>query len=665
MPSNDDVVTNGSRIRRHEDQDEEQEETSRRRNEGVETTSPSLHASQQEFVSEEIPLRDFQSQQIASRSIVLQERVQGAVTFIDQAVQDVQDFDLLAEELLRVASLLAEFNQGRFGTMSDTILSSDARAIRLSDELLDEASIFQTIEWGVAVAQRMLELLETTNDPQHNMILYISYAGMQQAYVSRVETTLSNIPMSSIARDTTPLRADKSRDPPLSSLCTKCLLSQNILCIMSWEATQEGWSIAELFCALAKQRAVADYRIFIDGYPGQTWCDVNMAQIRQRQRNPSEWVQDIQTLFPFQLPVQWIPCTETTIDDHVIAVAQELSKLGAAVRPRTMAHRNHLVGLMFMAVAIVTVAGVCISGKCQGRNRDDRNAEAIVSFLNTVNLEDAVLRYPTKQNALPEERAMAWLIDEDPMRVPPSNRMVQRFVMATLAFQWEESLVSEDWLSAEHECDWDRSVECSSLNITILSKPEANLQGTTPKNLGLLTYLGRLDLSSNQIIGLLPSELGRLAKLTTIRLHDNNLTGSIPTELALATSLEEVLLHNNAFMGDNPLCQNVTATIDSMVVDCDVVECPCCSECCPFNLDEDETFASNETTVMCREPVPEPTPKPTSRPTLPPTLPPRPSPAPTPRPTPRPTPKPTGRRLGEVQVSNPYFVNNRVLASTG
>ena len=69
--------------------------------------------------------------------------------------------------------------------------------------------------------------------------------------------------------------------------------------------------------------------------------------------------------------------------------------------------------------------------------------------------------------------------------------------------------------------------------------------GSIPSEIGNLTALDTLNLSSNRFIGSIPSEIGNLTSLRFLWLHNNRLSGAIPTEIGALTSLTTLRLHNN------------------------------------------------------------------------------------------------------------------------
>ena len=76
--------------------------------------------------------------------------------------------------------------------------------------------------------------------------------------------------------------------------------------------------------------------------------------------------------------------------------------------------------------------------------------------------------------------------------------------------------------------------------------------GEIPGELGSLTKLEILSLSSNQLTGEIPAQLGDLANLTGLYLWGNELSGEIPEELGSLTKLEILSLDSNQLTGEIP-----------------------------------------------------------------------------------------------------------------
>lgn len=140
------------------------------------------------------------------------------------------------------------------------------------------------------------------------------------------------------------------------------------------------------------------------------------------------------------------------------------------------------------------------------------------------------------------------------------------------------------------------SLGTSLTSLTELDLYNNQLTGTIPSSLlwggGGLTALTDLWLSNNQLRGTIPSSLGGaivMTALTSLHLNDNRLTGTIPSSFATWTSLRRLFLYNNRLDGTMPFCGNgsvastttIVPFLTELVADCDRVNCPCCTHCCP------------------------------------------------------------------------------------
>ncbi|KAL5741202.1 hypothetical protein ACOSP7_027934 [Xanthoceras sorbifolium] len=79
-----------------------------------------------------------------------------------------------------------------------------------------------------------------------------------------------------------------------------------------------------------------------------------------------------------------------------------------------------------------------------------------------------------------------------------------------------------------------------------------NFIGHIPPTLGQLTLLTTLKLSSNQINGSIPSEIGNMKNLQLLDLSYNNLYGPIPATIGNLTNLTSFSLSSNQFFGSLP-----------------------------------------------------------------------------------------------------------------
>lgn len=86
---------------------------------------------------------------------------------------------------------------------------------------------------------------------------------------------------------------------------------------------------------------------------------------------------------------------------------------------------------------------------------------------------------------------------------------------------------------------------CKLSRLQRLQLHDNQLMGEIPAWLGNLSELRRLYLGQNQLKGTIPPELGKLSKLRRLSLHNNQLTGAVPPELGKLKRLQHVSLYSN------------------------------------------------------------------------------------------------------------------------
>jgi len=89
-------------------------------------------------------------------------------------------------------------------------------------------------------------------------------------------------------------------------------------------------------------------------------------------------------------------------------------------------------------------------------------------------------------------------------------------------------------------------------DLEILSLANADLSGTIPTSLALLSSLARLDLDGNYFLGPIPPELATLSFLEALDLSSNKLNGKIPDVIAAMPSLRKIDLSFNSLTGTVP-----------------------------------------------------------------------------------------------------------------
>ncbi|PIM98755.1 Non-specific serine/threonine protein kinase [Handroanthus impetiginosus] len=108
----------------------------------------------------------------------------------------------------------------------------------------------------------------------------------------------------------------------------------------------------------------------------------------------------------------------------------------------------------------------------------------------------------------------------------------------------------KNWSDSASVCSWV-GVTCGSRHqrVTALDISAMGLAGDLPHEMGNLTFLGYLNLSSNNFHGILPEELAQLRRLKVIDFKFNNFTGEIPSWFRFLRELHFLNLRNNSFTG--------------------------------------------------------------------------------------------------------------------
>ncbi|CAL5022968.1 unnamed protein product [Urochloa decumbens] len=105
-----------------------------------------------------------------------------------------------------------------------------------------------------------------------------------------------------------------------------------------------------------------------------------------------------------------------------------------------------------------------------------------------------------------------------------------------------------------------------------MSLQNNTISGVIPPEIGKLTNLDALDLSSNEFVGDIPSSLGQLTRLNYLRLDRNNLSGQIPVDVAklpgltfldlsfnnLSGPVPKIYAHDYSLAGNQYLCNSST-----------------------------------------------------------------------------------------------------------
>ncbi|XP_054778383.1 putative leucine-rich repeat receptor-like serine/threonine-protein kinase At2g24130 [Prosopis cineraria] len=110
------------------------------------------------------------------------------------------------------------------------------------------------------------------------------------------------------------------------------------------------------------------------------------------------------------------------------------------------------------------------------------------------------------------------------------------------------------WSLSSSPCNWV-GVTCNTHHgrIRSLNLGGMDLKGTISPQLGNISFLVELDLSSNSFYGQIPRELVRLRRLKLLNLSYNDFHGQVPALIGDLSILEYLNIRNNSFDGFIPL----------------------------------------------------------------------------------------------------------------
>ncbi|ORY47825.1 L domain-like protein [Rhizoclosmatium globosum] len=119
-----------------------------------------------------------------------------------------------------------------------------------------------------------------------------------------------------------------------------------------------------------------------------------------------------------------------------------------------------------------------------------------------------------------------------------------------------------------------------------------SLIGPIPDEIGRMTSLKLLDLSTNSLEGEIPLAIGNLANLTILELYDNDgLCGTLPAELGNLVLLEKLVIYGTSVMGPIPLEIGNLRNLITLVLDLGI------NPTCPSVLIEELSNLSRLTTL--------------------------------------------------------------------
>ena len=189
--------------------------------------------------------------------------------------------------------------------------------------------------------------------------------------------------------------------------------------------------------------------------------------------------------------------------------------------------------------------------------------------------------------------AAEWLLFSDPSVVKTNATILPRFVLAVTFFanngaHW---LSKGHWLSAADVCEW-QGILCDRNHVVQVDLANNNLTGAIHSAWGMLDGCISLLLGNNALTGTVHEILATPSDLLILRLQNNRLSGSLPSSFAPSLGTCQEFLptdpHASIFFSDADTMylhgnDNLTGSwsdcesFDYLGVDCDRVDCECCS----------------------------------------------------------------------------------------
>lgn len=243
---------------------------------------------------------------------------------------------------------------------------------------------------------------------------------------------------------------------------------------------------------------------------------------------------------------------------------------------RALKRRHVYIMLAVLVAGAIAVGSVCGAGKCGGgsvetqeHSMTDRVA-AIKGFVNNITLQETAIEYPVATSvATPEELALKWLIEDDPLELTVDTaidrfRLKQRYALLTIWFQSDDEPWVNDagWVTVTDECKW-YGITCIPADLgggiglqNVVSRinlgDKNNLHGRIPADIAFLTFLTFLNFDENSLTGSLPSSVWTLHKLEHLEVDNNFLSGTLPDTIGDLTNLDYFDINDSSFSGTLP-----------------------------------------------------------------------------------------------------------------
>ena len=133
--------------------------------------------------------------------------------------------------------------------------------------------------------------------------------------------------------------------------------------------------------------------------------------------------------------------------------------------------------------------------------------------------------------------------------LPSQHEALMALYNSTDGANWNDNT---NWGGPLDLSDWHGITVDGNGNVTRIDLNSNNLLGIIPAEIGNLVYLQMLNLGQNDLSGTIPSELGNLLNLWLLDISGNSITGAIPTTLGNLSNLTHLYLYTNSLTGSIP-----------------------------------------------------------------------------------------------------------------
>jgi hypothetical protein len=181
------------------------------------------------------------------------------------------------------------------------------------------------------------------------------------------------------------------------------------------------------------------------------------------------------------------------------------------------------------------------------------SADTVQRYQSLVNtFVDSVLPNFTEtiNSCSPQNQALVWLASFNGATMQSNYR--QRYALALLFTLWNgpDWISKTGWMSSADECTWYGLLCNKQREVISITLSTNNMVVDLKSVAGFLTMLESLTVDTNTLQGkTIPTEVGLLTNLNTLTLSSTNIKGTLPTELYNLKLLEQFDVSTNSLSG--------------------------------------------------------------------------------------------------------------------